>query len=227
MSLINRRGGRSLSFASLAAFGAAFAFASFVSTSAHADEAAAAPAPLASAPADRTLTAPEPPQFKQWAVEVNPLAAAIGRYSLQAEWLPAKHHAIVLNPHFDHTTADVTVGPLSYSESFTGFGAEVGYRFYTGEQGANGFFIGPSLIAAHYGTSVGDKSGDSFNSIGAAVDLGGQVLVGPGILIGAGVGMQYSSVSINGSTDGMPLSAQIIAGGGVRPRALLTLGYAF
>ncbi len=35
------------------------------------------------------------------------------------------------------------------------------------------------------------------------------------------------SVSLDGSTEGLPLSAAIIAGSGVRPRALLSVGYAF
>jgi hypothetical protein len=37
---------------------------------------------------------------------------------------------------------DVEVGSL------TGFGGELGYRFYTGSKGANGFFAGPSVLFA-------------------------------------------------------------------------------
>jgi hypothetical protein len=171
---------------------------------------------------------PRERDFKSFSIEANPLAIGIGRYSLQAEWLPATHHAIVVNPHYDHVSMDVTVNGQSTSAgTLSGFGGEVGYRFYTGEQGANGFFIGPSLLAGAYSETGVNGSSQSFSSIGAAVDLGGQVLVGPGILIGAGFGLQYTKVSMDGSTDGLSLPAAILAGGGVRPRALLTLGYAF
>jgi hypothetical protein len=169
--------------------------------------------------------------FKSIALEANPLAAAIGRYSIQAEWLPAVHHAIVLNPHFDHVSTDISESTngasVSYSEAFTGFGSELGYRFYTGEKGANGFYVGPSLLVAHYSASADGLPSTSFNSIGAAVDAGGQWILGPGVVVGFGFGLQYTSVSAGGNTDGLPLAAAVIAGGGVRPRTLLTVGYAF
>jgi len=218
---------------SLASFASVLAL-SLASTSAFAaeNEPAPAPAPAAAAPtADRSTDQPAPKPFKSFAVELNPLAAAIGRYSLQAEWLPAEHHAIVVNPHFDHVSADVSQSlngtSLSYSESFTGFGGELGYRFYTGSKGANGFFAGPSIVVAKYSTSIGDQSGSSFTSVGGAFDVGGQWIIGPGVVVGFGAGLQYTSVSLDGSTDGLPLTAAIIAGGGVRPRALMTVGYAF
>jgi hypothetical protein len=137
----------------------------------------------------------------------------------------------VLNPHFDHVSANVSESingtSASYSEGFTGFGGELGYRFYTGEKGANGFYVGPSLLVARYSTSVGGQSGESFSSIGAAVDAGGQWVIGPGVVVGFGFGLQYTSVSGDANTSGLPLSAAVIAGNGIRPRTLLTVGYAF
>jgi hypothetical protein len=187
--------------------------------------------PTSSAQQDRVPDSPVKPSFKSFALEANPLAAAIGRYSIQGEWLPAVHHAIVLNPHFDRVNANVSEsiggGSASFSEGFTGFGSELGYRFYTGEKGPNGFYVGPSLLVAHYSTSAGGQSGASFSSIGAAVDAGGQWVIGPGVVVGFGVGLQYSSVSQDASTNGLPLAAAVIAGSGFRPRALLTVGYAF
>jgi hypothetical protein len=216
---------------SLASLGATLMVSLFSSSSARADEPPAQAAAPAPAQQDRPLDAPTKPAFKSFALEVNPLAATIGRYSIQAEWLPAAHHAIVLNPHIDHVGATITetttLGNVSYDEGFTGFGSELGYRFYTGEKGANGFFVGPSVMVAHYSTSVGGQSGASFSSIGAAVDAGGQFIVGPGVVIGFGAGLQYTSLSGNANTDGLGLLASALVGGGVRPRALLTVGYAF
>jgi hypothetical protein len=170
--------------------------------------------------------------MKRISLELNPLGALIGRYSVQVEWLPAMHHALVLNPHFDHVTADVGSGSAQYSEAFTGFAGELGYRFYTGSKGPNGLFVGPSFLAGTYSTSVNSTAGGStasastsFQSFGGALDIGGQAVIGPGIVVGGGFGLQYTSV--NASFNDLPLTASIIAGGGVRPRFLLSAGYAF
>ncbi len=221
---------------SVASLVASIAAASLSST-ARADEAPlpASPAPSISGEAapstaqqDRATGSDAIKPFKSFALEANPLAAAAGRYSIQAEWLPAVHHAIVVNPHFDHISPTIPVGNgASYSESFTGFGGELGYRYYTGTKGPNGLFIGPSVIAAHYSTSVDGQSGGSFSSYGAAIDIGGQAVIGPGIVIGGGFGLQYTKSTLDGSTDGLPLLATAIAGEGVRPRFLFTIGYAF
>ena len=210
----------------LVSFVASAALASFTSM-ARADE-GAPPAPATStAVQDRaTDSAPVKP-FKSLAVEINPLAASIGRYSIQGEWLPVEHQALVLNPHLDHVSTNVGFGGgATISDSFTGFGTELGYRYYTGSRGANGFFVGPSVLVAHYSESAAGQS-TSFNSIGGAVDVGGQFLIGPGVIVGFGVGLQYTKNSLNGSTDGLGFAASAIAGDGLRPRALLTVGYAF
>jgi hypothetical protein len=161
---------------------------------AHADEPAAPAAPaVPAANVDHPAAAPVTKPFKSFALEANPLAATLGRYSIQGEWLPTEHHAIVLNPYFNHASSD---GPNSlYTESFTGFGAELGYRYYTGSSGANGFFIGPSVIAATYSSSTSgaivNGGGDvSFTSIGGAVDFGGQWIIDPGVVVGFGAGLQ-------------------------------------
>ena len=174
---------------------------------------------------DKTTDQKTESDIKHLSLEINPLAATIGRYSIQAEWMPAKHSAFVLNPHFDHVSPTVTVNGDSVSETFTGFGGELGYRFYTGSKGPNGFFVGPSVLAGTYTSSVASGPSVSFTSIGAAVDVGGQAMIGPGILIGAGFGLQYTSVSQDFKD--LPLTAGVIAGGGLRPRFLLSAGYAF
>jgi hypothetical protein len=170
---------------------------------------------------------------KKIAIEINPLAAAIGRYSIQGEYLPAVHHAITLNPFFAHAPVKVTVnGQEIDGGSLTGFGGELGYRFYTGTKGPNGFFIGPSVIFASYSQSApsganSTTKSDSFTSIGGAVDLGGQAVIGPGIVLGGGFGLQYTSTSKDIATENLNLASAVIAGGGVRPRFLVHAGYAF
>jgi hypothetical protein len=225
---------KSRSFLGLSSLGlAAFAATVFASPSARADEpsAASAPAPVAQPQQeDRPVNAEPVKELKSLAIEANPLAAAIGRYSLQVEWLPAAHHALVVNPHYDSVNSDTSITvngqTTTLTQSFSGFGGEVGYRFYTGKTGPLGFFIGPSLLVAKYTSSAGDAS-TSFTSLGGAVDLGGQAVIGPGIVVGGGFGLQYTKISQDVSTDGMSLAAAVIAGGGVRPRALFTVGYAF
>ncbi len=171
--------------------------------------------------------------FHPLAIEAYPLAATIGRYSLGVEYLPARHHAFVLNPHFDHVNATVSSSingvKSSYSEGFTGGGAELGYRFYTGDHGANGFYIGPSFLFGAYSTSasIGSSSvSTSFTSIGGALDIGGQALIAKHVVLGGGFGLQYTKASKDFGNSNLPLTAAILAGGGIRPRFLLSIGYA-
>ncbi|MDB4995241.1 MAG: hypothetical protein JWM74_2673, partial [Myxococcaceae bacterium] len=82
--------------------------------------------------------------YKAFALIFNPLGIFIGHYSVELQYLPIQHHAIVVNPHFDHVSADVSSGTgtrrVTYQQGFTGFGTEIGYRFYTSDKGAAGFF---------------------------------------------------------------------------------------
>ena len=180
----------------------------------------------AAKPAEAPQKAEE--EHKKISLEINPLAATLGRYSIQAEYLPVAHHAITLNPFFNYTPVKVNDKDAG---NLTGFGGELGYRFYTGSKGPNGFFIGPSFIFASYTANPPDGAqgvaSKSFTAIGGALDLGGQAVIGPGIVIGGGFGLQYTSNSEEIKTDDLNLAAITIAGGGVRPRFLLSLGYAF
>lgn len=171
--------------------------------------------------------------FKKFSIELNPLAAGIGRYSLTGQYMLAKHHAVALTPHFTHAPVTLTIdGEKIDGGSLSGFGGELGYRFYTGSAGANGFYIGPSFIFSAFSQSAASgasttTSSDSFTAIGGAIDLGGQAIIGPGIVIGGGFGLQYTSNSQSIATENLNLASAIIAGGGVRPRFLFSLGYAF
>jgi hypothetical protein len=221
-----------------------FSLLNLATRSAHAadDDAADAPGPapvLVPAPPPGAVLVPlrEEPPLKQWAIELNPLATAIDRYSIQGEYLPAVHHALTLNPFYTSATITASVnGETDDLGSVKGGGAELGYRYYTGVKGPNGFFVGPSLLFARYRESVTvvDSQGnasvaaDSFTSIGGAIDIGGQGVVGPGIVVGGGFGLQYTTNSKTvANTDNFNLTSALIAGGGVRPRFLFTIGYAF
>jgi len=179
--------------------------------------------------------APEPAP-KQFAITTNPLNLYIHRYGLNVEYQPTLHHGIIVSPHYDSVSVDATsvmtingtTQSIGYKDSYSGFGAEIGYRFYSGNRGFNGFFAGPSLLLATYKTSgnlQGANVSSSFSSIGWAWEVGGQAQLGGGFIIGGGGGMQYTKVSKQ--IDDLPLVAAVIAGGGWRPRFLLNLGYAF
>jgi hypothetical protein len=167
--------------------------------------------------------------LKHIALEVNPLGLAIGRYSISAEYLLAKHHALTLSPFYANAPVTATInGKEIDGGALTGFGGELGYRYYTGSKGANGFFVGPSALFGVYSQSApGGATSQSFSAIGGAVDIGGQAIIGPGIVIGGGFGLQYTKNSEELDTANLNLASAVIAGGGVRPRFLLSLGYSF
>jgi hypothetical protein len=173
---------------------------------------------------------PEKSEMRSWSVELNPIGIAIGRYSVNVEYLPLPHHALVVNPYFAYVNADVQAGDLEYSQSFVGGGAELGYRFYTGSKGPHGFYVGPSFLFGQYSASqdaVGSIPATSagFTTVGGAIDVGGQAVVGPGIVIGGGFGVQYTKATED--FEDLPFAAAILAGGGFRPRFLLSAGFAF
>jgi hypothetical protein len=223
-------------------FVATFAFAALLVpslASAQTTETAGGPPPPVTTPAPAAYGAPpadvaaNEPDHKAMTATLNPLSFAIGRYGFDFQYLPVRHHAIVVNPFFSSVNAEfeststvngVTTRTTS-SQTFSGFGGELGYRFYTGDRGANGFFVGPSLLLGTYNAKGATGDGVSFSSIGFALDIGGQAVLGNGITIGGGFGMQRTSV--NREFADLPLTAAVLAGGGWRPRFLLSLGYSF
>jgi len=195
-------------------------------------EAPPADAPPAAAPPGAVLVpiaeAQPEPEPKHFNIMLNPLGFFIGRYSIQAEYLPLLHHAITLTPFYTHAPVKVTENGQEVDlGSLNGGGAELGYRFYTGKKGPNGFFVGPSFLFGSYSSSQTGAANQSFTSVGGAIDFGGQAVVGPGITIGGGFGIQYTKTSEDINTENLNLASAIIAGGGTRPRFLFSVGYAF
>jgi hypothetical protein len=166
---------------------------------------------------------------KRFAIGINPLGIIIGRYSLQGEVMLAKHHSLQVNPHFNYTPVSANINGADVDlGKFVGFGGELGYRFYSGSRGPAGFYAGASFLAAYYTQSSGAGGGSqAFGSFGGAIDIGGQAVIGPGITLGGGVGLQYTKTTESIVTDNLNLAAVIVAGGGFRPRFLLHVGFAF
>lgn len=202
---------------------------------ARADEPAAKSVTATAAAPSEKPQSDEEGDIKHISLELNPLGFTIGRYSVQGEYLLARHHAVTLNPFYAHAPVTATVNGKDVDlGSLNGFGGELGYRFYTGNKGANGFFVGPSFLFASYSQSAStaltgpgvSAASSSFTSVGGALDLGGQFILGPGVVLGFGGGLQYTSTG-NSDTSGYNLASAVIAGGGVRPRLLLAVGYSF
>jgi hypothetical protein len=213
-----------------------FSLLSFATQSALADDEtsgdtpppAAAPGPPPGAVLVPIAQAEPEPVFKQFAVIANPLGVTIGRYSIQGEWLPALHHALTVNPFYNHTPIKVTDSSGEHDlGSLSGFGGELGYKYYSGRKGPNGFFVSPSFLFASYSSTQSGRADNSFTSFGGAIDIGGQGVIGDGFVIGGGFGLQWTKTSEEIPTNDLNIASAVIAGGGTRPRFLFTLGYAF
>jgi len=193
-------------------------------------EAAPAAATPAAAPSGGLVLVPiqEAPEPKHIAIVLNPIGLFVGRYSITGEYLPALHHAITLTPFYTHAPVKLTVEGQEFDAgSLYGGGAELGYKFYTGLKGPNGFFVSPSFLFGSYTQSLEGTKSDSFTSFGGAVDVGGQAVIGSGFVIGGGFGMQWTKTSKEIDIENLNFASAIIAGGGLRPRFLFTVGYAF
>ena len=96
---------------------------------ARADEAQPAGAATPSTPNEKPQPKDADDDIKHIALEVNPLGLAIGRYSISAEYLLAKHHALTLSPFSANAPVTATInGKEIDGGALTGFGGELGYR---------------------------------------------------------------------------------------------------
>lgn len=152
----------------------------------------------------------------------------LGRIGVNVEWLPTTHHAIMVNPFGQFASAgeETSIGGKT---SYTNFGGELGYRFYTGDRGANGFFIGPVVtLLTSSSTTTQNVNGartegsTSFLAYGGGLDLGGQHVFKNGVTIGGGVGAMYLASSASSGASSTTIKFE-----GVLPRLLFTAGYSF
>lgn len=189
----------------------------------------------ASAPVDvKVLEAPPP--HRTLTIEWNPVALVISRLMIPIAIVPGDHHALVVSPYYTWaktvpyaTGIDAEGASLPYtlnvlSQSFHGYGAELGYRYYFDKGGPRGFFLGPSLILSAITAKAGNGSETSFADLGGAVDIGYEALVASTIAITVGGGAQYTAPTKSIPTQQWP--ASIYANDGIRPRVLVSLGCA-
>jgi hypothetical protein len=179
------------------------------------------------APVDVALREPSPPR-RTVAIEWDPVDLLIARIALNVEIAPADHHAIVLSPfYFYPRTSSFTnnSGAFVESQTFDGFGGELGYRFYSGVGGLRGFYVGPSVFLLFPKATAGNGAHTSFTDYGAALDVGYQALVVDAWSIGLGAGVQYTWTSESIPRQQMP--ATVVANRGVQPRIDFAIGYAF
>lgn len=166
-------------------------------------------------------------------IEWNPLALlAISRLSANAIIAPVDHHALVLSAFYASTTTvpiyikDDGGNPTRLPEQkFSGFGFELGYRYYRDEGGPRGLFLGPSLILGSFAAKAEDGSKTSYLDYGLAADVGYQMLVADRVALSLGGGLQYIATSKSIPQQQFP--AWIYANSRVSPRVLFSLGWAF
>ncbi len=168
-------------------------------------------------------------RFKPLAIQGNPLAFIIGRYSLDLEYLPAPHHALHATPLYYYALPGT-------DDQLTGFGIELGYRVYTGESGPQGLFAGLSFLVAEleyiHGNPArvpGDQAEDTqYVQLGGALDVGYQAIILGNFCVGAGLGAQLTADTHAPHFEyaSHPYH-DLFYGPGLRPRALLQVGTAF
>jgi hypothetical protein len=94
----------------------------------------------------------------------------IGTFGANFEYLRARHHAVVVSLFYHKT--NWTEGGIDMN----GAGIEAGYRYYTGSKGANGLFVGPSLVVVKRLDLIEQGRPDDpigTLSYGVALDVGG------------------------------------------------------
>jgi hypothetical protein len=177
---------------------------------------------------------PQPAPRRILSIEWNPLPLlATSRASFNVAFAPAEHHALTLSPFYSWAgTEPISLLDASGTptqrlprQTFNGFGAELGYRYFTGAGGLRGFFVGPSLIAAHFVAGAEDGTQTPFWDLGVALDAGWQMLVADRLVVSLGGGVQVLVQDRSIPPQSFP--ARLYANGGVLPRLLLSIGWAF
>lgn len=198
-------------------------------------------APLASdrslEPVDRDRTSPDADPIRhRVALTLNPIPFVVGRFGANLEVMLASHHALLASG-FVQTYPSAVMHLLVPQADMANlpsplFGGEVGYRLYSGREGPEGVFVGPSLVMMpfaypHVGSDLRAEM-VAFETYGAALDVGAQAVVGSGLTIGGGIGVQYLAYSPPASIAPPPgASVPSYPEPHVLPRVLLAAGWAF
>jgi hypothetical protein len=166
-------------------------------------------------------------------LEWNPLPlAAIGKLTFIGVIMPAEHHGIVVSPYY----AEATTAPIYIFDDaghatqlprqrFRGFGGELGYRYYFGQAGPRGFFLGPSATIGGFTATTANGTDTHYLRFGGAADVGFQALLGDQVSITFGGGVEISGTDKDIPKQQFP--ASFYANFAVIPRLLLAVGWAF
>jgi hypothetical protein len=177
-----------------------------------------------------------PPPSRVVTLQWNPVDLVYERISANLQIVPTSHHALVLTPfYFDSQTAAFTeagtdsagnaVNLSVASQKFEGFGGEIGYRYFAGQNGPRGFFVGPSFVIADVQATAGGGGQTTLMDYGIAVDAGWEMLVADNWAVSLGIGAEYVFTSKSLPSQQWP--ANIYANSGFHPRPLFAVGYAF
>ncbi len=150
----------------------------------------------------------------------NLLATLIGRFGVDYAFLPVAHHALQVGGHVQ------LLPPLGRTDEVTGFGGELGYRFYSGRSGPSGLFVGASgLLGRYHWIEGGDEAHQGTNTrYGVAVDAGYSLFAGKNFVFALGAGVELAALS---GSPGVPELARLIVRTGIGPRGLVQMGFAF
>jgi Protein of unknown function (DUF3575) len=176
----------------------------------------------------------EPPPRRYVSVAWNPVPLLmLGKVSFDVVITPTDHHALVLSPFYVSTATvpifidDSNGGPTQQlpQQTFSGWGGEIGYRYYFGHAGPRGFFLGASFIIGAFNASAQNGTSTSYWDFGGAIDAGYQMLVADRVVLAAGLGLQYTATDKSIPSQEWP--ANIYANDRLNPRLLLSIGWAF
>lgn len=171
-------------------------------------------------PPDLVAVHEAPPPTRRLAISYNPLTLMLQRYGGNVEVLLASHHALGVSAYYAHARTNEDTNNV-----FRGVGGELGYRWYAGDNGPRGFYVGPSLLLGRFEAVPARGDSVSFWNVGGAMDLGWQALVADRVLFGLGAGLQYSAPTA--SLPAQEVTASVYANAGLRPRLSLAFGVAF
>jgi len=166
-------------------------------------------------------------RFKSVGLQGNPLGVILGRYSADLEYLPVPHHALHMTPVGYYALPGV-------ADQYFGYGAELGYRYYSGVDGPQGYFVGGSVLVGTFtyahtaqpGVPLDVSDDTTFAQVGGAIDAGYQIVCLGNLAVGAGAGVSYT-VDTQQPHFEAGNHYDLYYGAGLRPRALLSVGAAF
>lgn len=201
-----------------------------------ASPAIAEPSPPSETPVDVTVT-DHPPPRRIVSIEWNAAPLFVfQKLSVNVVIVPVDHHSLVLSPFYAwDTTQPIYVFSSQAStfgdatqlpkQKFSGFGGEIGYRYYTGVRGPRGFFVGPSFIFGAMSAKAQDGNVTDYLDLGIAVDVGYEAIVADSVVLSLGAGVQYTTP--DKSIPNQQYPADIYANSKVSPRVLASVGWVF